>query len=61
MAKFISIEGMIPVTGDPMEDHEAMEAIKEPLAALKKAVHGLGGNVTVRHVGKKEPKPTTTE
>jgi hypothetical protein len=56
MPKFISIEAMIPATGDPLVDHETMQAIKEPLAALKAAVHGLAdpGSVTVRHVGKKE-------
>lgn len=56
MSKFISIEVMIPATGDPLLDNETMNAIKEPLAALKTAVHGLPtpGNVTVRHVGKKE-------
>jgi hypothetical protein len=56
MPKFISIEAMIPATGDPLADHAIMEAIKEPVDALKKAVHGLAvpGNVTVRHVGKKE-------
>lgn len=56
MSKFISIEVMIPATGDPLVDNETMNAIKEPLAALKTVVHGLPtpGNVTVRHVGKKE-------
>ena len=58
MPKFISIEAIIPETGDPLEDRTIMEAIHEPLAALKAAVHALPapGNVTVRHIGKKEKK-----
>lgn len=58
MPRYISIEALIPTTGDPLEDHATMEAIKEPLAALKAAVHKLAapGNVVVRHIGKKEPK-----
>lgn len=63
MSKFISIEVMIPATGDPLVDNETMNAIKEPLGALKTAVHGLPtpGNVTVRHVGKKEKAPVVVE
>jgi hypothetical protein len=58
MARFISIEALIPATGDPLADHDIMDAIKEPLASLKAVIHALKppGNVVVRHVGKKEPK-----
>lgn len=51
--KFILIEAIIPATGDPLGDHDAMVAIKEPVDALKKAVHQLGGTVNVRHSTKK--------
>ena len=59
---FISIEGIIPATGDYDADHEIMVSIKPQLDALKAAVHALAtpGSVTVRPVRKKAANNTAT-
>lgn len=59
-AHFISIEGIIPASGDYDQDHEIMGKIKPAVDELKKVLHAVGGSVTVKPLRKKAPNNTAT-